>query len=416
MTHVGAHAAERPQLQLTYIIGSYPSLTETFIDREVEGLLRAGVDLRIVSIRRAGATLSPAQQALKRRVTYLLPPSIPALVASQLAAVVRHPRTYLGTLAWLLGRPQGGGSRLKTVMHVITGAYAAWVLRHRRGIHIHAHFVDRAATVALVASRLLKTTYSVTAHAADLYASPALLPERIGQAAFAATCTEYNRKHLATMLGPAGSRVLRIYHGLDLADYDGRRAGAAEPPVIVSVGQLKEKKGLQFLVEACRLLRDRGRDVHCIIIGEGPLRAELERRISALELQDHVALTGALPHPAVIDHYRRARLFALPCVVADDGDRDGIPNAILEAMAMALPVVSTTISGIPEVVRDGETGCLVPPRDVAALAGALEHLLDDPSAGSRMGAAARQFVMEEFDVQRNLVRLLDAFADATTRA
>lgn len=410
-------AGAPPQpLRLTYLIGSYPVLTETFIDREVEGLLRAGVDLQIISIRQPGTTLSPAQQALKGRVTYLLPPSIVALIASQLAAAVRHPRAYFGTLAWLLTRPHGSASRLKTAMHVATGAYAAWVLRKRRGIHIHAHFVDRAATVALVTSRLLATTYSVTAHAADLYASPALLPERIGLAKFAVTCTEYNRGYLAELLGPVGRRVLRIYHGLELEHYDGRRISTGGPPIIVSVGQLKEKKGLEFLIEACRLLRDRGREVRCVIIGDGPLRAKLEQRIDALGLRGQVELAGAMPHEAVIDHYRRGVVFVLPCLIAADGDRDGIPNSILEAMAMSLPIVSTPISGIPEAVRDGEFGSLVAPRDAAALAVALDRLLDDPLAADRMGAAGRRFVMNEFDVRRNLDRLLEAFADATARA
>jgi glycosyltransferase involved in cell wall biosynthesis len=402
-------------LRLTYVIGSYPVLTETFIDREVEGLLSAGVDLRIISIRQPGTTLSPAQQAIRRRVTYLLPPSVPALIVSQLAAAIRHPRAYFGTIAWLLTRRHEGASRTKTLLHAVTGAHAAWVLRDRRGVHLHAHFVDRAATVALVASRLLGTTYSVTAHAADVYAHPALLKERIGEAAFAATCTEYNRRYLADRLGPAGQRVQRIYHGLPVDAYRGRRVHADGPRLLVAIGQLKEKKGLAYLIEACRLLCDRDRDVRCTIIGDGPLRPDLERQIADLGLADRVELAGAMPHPAAIDHLARAFAFVLPCVIADDGDRDGIPNAILEAMAMGLPVVSTPVSGIPEVVRDGETGYLVPERDAPALASAVERLLDDQSTADRMGAAGREFVTAEFDVERNLRRLLDAFTNVTSR-
>jgi glycosyltransferase involved in cell wall biosynthesis len=398
-------------LRLTFVVGTYPVLTTTFIDREVEGLTALGADLRIISIRRSAATLSPAQEAIRERVSYLLPVSIPKLIASHAWWLVRRPRTVLGTLAWLLRRPHGGASRLRTVLHVSTALYAAYGVRDRRGVHIHAHFVDRAATVALVMARLLDTTYSVTAHANDIYIRPVLLPEKFAGATFAATCTEYNRRHLVDVLGPViGGKVERIYHGLDLARYTARPEPAAARPMIVTVGQLKEKKGLRHLVAACRVLADRGIDVDCEIVGDGPLRDDLAAQIRELRLEDRVRLTGALPHPAVVERYRRASVVVLPCVVAADGDRDGIPNAILEAMAMAIPVVSTPISGIPEVVRQDETGLLVPPGEDVPLADALERLLLDPALRASLGDCGRQFVTAEFDISRNVRRLAAAFA------
>jgi glycosyltransferase involved in cell wall biosynthesis len=399
-------------LRLTYVVGTYPVLTTTFIDREVQGLLDLGADLRIVSVRRPAMALSPAQEALSKRVTYLLPASLPRLLLAHAWWLVRRPRTVLGTLLWLLRRPHGEGSRLRTVLHVATALYAAYALRDRRGVHLHAHFVDRAATVALVVARLLDATYSVTAHANDIYLRPVLLPEKFAGATFAATCTEYNRQHLETVLGPElGARVARIYHGLDLGGYVARDEPAGARPVIVTVGQLKEKKGLRHLIDACRLLTDRGIDVGCEIVGDGPLRSELAAQIANRGLEDRVTLTGALPHPAVIERYRRASLFVLPCVVAADGDRDGIPNAILEAMAMAVPVISTPISGIPEVIRDGETGVLVATGDPVALADAIERLLANPAARRELGACGRQLVTSEFDITRNVRRLAEAFTD-----
>jgi colanic acid/amylovoran biosynthesis glycosyltransferase len=397
-------------LRLTYVVGTYPVLTTTFIDREVQGLSDLGADLRIISIRRPSVELSPAQEAIRQRVTYLLPVSIPRLIAAHLYWLVRRPRTVVSTLAWLLRRPHGEGSRLRTVFHVSTALYAAYSVRDRRGIHVHAHFVDRAATVALVMARLLDTSYSVTAHANDIYLRPVMLPEKFAGATFAATCTEYNRRHLVDVLGPRlGGKVARIYHGLDLAGYDARSEPADGRPLIVTVGQLKEKKGLRHLIDACRILADRGVELECEIVGDGPLRAELAAQIVSLGLEDRVRLTGALPHPAVVERYRRASVFVLPCVVAADGDRDGIPNAILEAMAMAIPVVSTPISGIPEVVRDGETGVLAPTGDPLALADALERLLASPATRVALGNKAREFVTAEFDISRNVRRLAAAF-------
>ena len=402
-------------LRLTYLMGRYPVLTETFIDREILRLIERGVDLRIISIRQPDVNLSPRQQELRKRVRYLLPVNPLRLAVAHLTAVAGRPRTYFGTLAWLLTRRHPRGTRLRTVLHFGTGVYAAWILRRRRGVHIHAHFADRAATVAMVASRFLDTRYSVTAHAREIYVAPVLLPERISQAAFTATCTEYNRRHLATLVdAPTARGILRLYHGLDLSTFDGapRRSEDPSKPLLLSVAQLWERKGLEDLVRACGLLRDRGSVFHCDIVGEGPLRGRLEALIAQLGLETVVTLTGPLSHPDVVARLAAARAFVLPCVVAPDGDRDGIPNVILEAMASGLPVVSTPVSGIPEVVRDGETGFLVPEHDPAAVADALERLLADADLAARLGEAGRVFVRREFDLHRNVDRLIDRFATA----
>jgi glycosyltransferase involved in cell wall biosynthesis len=408
-------------LRLTYLHGRYPVLTETFIDREIQRLLARGVDLRILSIRRPADDLSPTQRELSRRVEYLLPAPPLSVAASLLWGLVRHPRTFLWTLAWLLSRDHGTASRARTALHFVTGVYAAWRLRDRRGIHIHAHFVDRAATVALVASRLLGTTYSVTAHAREIYVNPALLRERIGEAAFAVTCTEYNRTHLRREIGEgAASRLTRLYHGMDLGaareagpetGADGGADGGAERDarLILSVAQLWERKGLHYLVEACGVLRDRGTAVRCEIVGEGPQRADLQALIDRLGLADRVVLAGALPFPEVVERYRRAGVFVLPCIVTEEGDRDGIPNVILEAMASGLPVISTPVSGIPEVVRDNDTGLSVPERDPEAIADAVDRLLSDPALAAAIADRARQLVRAEFDLDRNVDRLLEHF-------
>jgi glycosyltransferase involved in cell wall biosynthesis len=169
------------------------------------------------------------------------------------------------------------------------------------------------------------------------------------------------------------------------------------------------KKGFLHLLDAARLLVDRGVGFRCEIIGEGRQRAELESRLRELGLEQHIVLRGALSHDEVIDAYRRAAAFVLPCVIGDDGDRDGIPNVILEAMAMQLPVVSTTHSGIPEAVEDGTTGLLVPPGDPEALACALERVLADRDTAGRMGARGREAVIARFDAKKNVRLLYDRF-------
>lgn len=406
--------ADRDAMTLTvaYIIGTYPLLTTTFIDREISLLQRRGVALTILSIRRPPQTLSPEQAKRQDDVRYLLPVSAIRLFLAHISFLARKPATTVATLFYLLTRPHPDlRSRLKTALHFATGVYAAYFLRRVSPDLIHAHFVDRATTVALVASRLLDIPYSATAHANDIYVNPVLLLEKMAGAKFVATCTAYNKAHLDSIAGGSLKKKVRlIYHGLDVCQYDNQHDATSDSMSrIVSVGQLKEKKGFTYLIDACRRLKEEGRLFDCIVVGEGPLRAALEAEIHNAGLQDVVRLCGAMSHQEVIEQYRQATVFTLPCILSANGDRDGIPNVILEAMAMGLPVVSTRHSGIPEVIRDDYNGRLVPPQDGAALAKVLGELIDDATARHELGRRARETVRRKFSVQTNVDQLLAEF-------
>lgn len=400
-----------PSPVIAYVIGTYPSLTTTFIDREVRLLRSWGATVDIVSLRRPTATVSPEQAALAASTSYARPVTASQLLRRHAHFLRRRPSAYVRTLL-LLASSRGLSlrDRLRTVAHFGLGVSVAGQL-HENGRYdrVHAHFIDRAATVALVAARLLDVPYSVTAHAADIYVSPLLLRTKLAAGDFVATCTGYNRDHLAQVAPEASGKIVLAYHGLDLERYDPTSRCPSTVPTMLAVGQLREKKGFIHLLRACRDLADRGMAFRCEIIGEGPQRADLERAVQDLGLGHQVAFLGAQSHDEVIDAYRRARLFVLPCVVGDDGDRDGIPNVILEAMAMGLPVVSTRHSGIPEVVDHEATGLLVPPADATELADALAQVLEDPAAGERMGAQGRAVVLERFDVEHNVRALWDRF-------
>ena len=396
---------------IIYIIGTYPGLTTTFIDREVMALRSMGVRLQILSIRQPWTKLSAEQEALRKDVTYLLPVKWLPLIVSHLSYALTKPKRFFSTLVYLLTRPHPSlRARLMTLIHFVEGVYAAYMLRHTPGQHLHAHFIDRAATVALVASRLLGIPYSVTAHASDIYVNPVLLKEKLANAKFASTCTAYNRSYLSQFGKDLfNHKLLCIYHGLELERYVNEQHTRTGRPIILSVGQLQERKGLSYLVEACGLLRDREVQFECRIIGEGPLRPTLQEQIHQLELEDYVRLVGALPHEEVITQYQEATVFALPAILGKDGDRDGIPNVILEALSMGLPVVSTAHSGIPEVIEEGVNGLLVPPEDAQAFSSALERLICDPEMGNAFGKAGRKIVADRFNPEKNARRLLEAF-------
>jgi glycosyltransferase involved in cell wall biosynthesis len=397
---------------LVYIIGTYPGLTTTFIDREIRALGAKGIGVRVISVRKPHTNLSADQQQLQGITSYLLPVSWGQFLKGHVRFMLTKPSVYFGTLFQLFASPHPDlPARFKTILHFAEGVYAAERIRQEACNHIHAHFVDRASTMALVASRLLKVPYSVTAHANDIYVKPVLLELKLCQASFVSTCTGYNRRHLEKEHKLNG-KLHCFYHGLELEDYQPQPQITTEVPLITAVGQLKEKKGFSYLLQACQILKDKGYVFRCQIIGEGPLRPALEQKIHDFCLEKDVTLSGAIPHDIVIRELKSSTLFVLPCVMGSDGDRDGIPNAILEAMAVQLPVVSTLHSGIPEVVTDGVNGLLVPPGDADSLAEAIAKLLDDPGLGREMGKRGRQIVVENFDATRNADRLLEQMINA----
>jgi len=395
--------------KIAYVIGTYPSLTKTFIDREVLEARRLGLPLELIAIRRpATDEFSPEVRALIAETRYLLPAPLGALCRAHARFALRRPRAYFGTLRYLLTRRHPTlRARAKTVLHFGKGVLAAaW--RDEAGIaHVHAHFADRAAVVAIVVSELLGKPYIVTAHAADIYRSPVFLRDKLARATFATTCTAFNKSHLERS---TGRPVELVYHGLDFASLDApheRSASRERPPLLLAVGQLRAKKGFSYLLRACARLREQGVAFRCEIVGDGPERERLAELVAQLEIEDCVTLAGALPNARVLERYPDATLFVLPSVVAPDGDRDGIPNVILEAMAFGVPVVATDVSGIPEAVRDGETGRLVRSASAEALAEAIGGLLADPAEAARLGRNAADVVRREFDIRRNVGRLIE---------
>jgi glycosyltransferase involved in cell wall biosynthesis len=394
--------------RVVYIIGRFPALTMTFITREILEAKRTGADLVLVSIRRSPPfEMCPEVEALAGETRYLLPVVWPKFLASVVYYLATRPWVFVSTLIYLLSRPHPSlGARFKTLIHFAEGVHAAGLIRGDKVDHIHAHFADRAATVALVASRLVDVEFSFTAHANDIYIAPELLTEKVEHAKFTTTCTAYNKSHLEKV---TGHPVELIYHGLDLEQLDDP-CGETHPetaPLILSVGRLTEKKGFPVLLEACARLKQEERSFRCEIVGDGPDLALLTQQIDTLGIGDRVALLGALSNAAVMQKYIEATIFTLPCVVAKNDDRDGIPNVMLEAMAHELPVVSTNVSGIPEVLHHEETGLMVESGQVDALTDALRRLLDDPEERQRLGENARDLVANRFDIRRNIGRLVE---------
>ncbi|MGB8818783.1 MAG: glycosyltransferase family 4 protein [Rhizobiaceae bacterium] len=410
-------------LSLGYVLKRFPRLSETFVLNEILELERQGHRVEVFSLLRP-----PLEERhglvkeLKARITYL--PSAGGLMKTRLHEGLEEEPVDLGTAlagCAAAGDPVFNNSTAEEAAALQFKAASVAALAQARGVdHLHAHFASDAATVALLASRLSGIPFSFTAHARDIYhqyksiaSDNAMRRAKIAEADFVATVSDYNRAHLRQVAPSHGARVWRLYNGIDLGRFTPMPV-ERRPGQIVAVGRLIEKKGFSDLIKACAILRDNGVKFHCSIIGDGPLRSELDGQIRLSSLAPDVEIAGPQPQERLIGMVRQASVAVLPCIVSESGDRDGLPTVLLEAMALGLPVVTTSVSGGPEIVAHGETGLVVEPGDTTALAASIETLLENPALAERMGAAGRKRAESLFSLQTNVATLGGWFRQAAS--
>ena len=401
--------------QLGYIIRMFPQTSETFIANEILLLEGLGIPLRVFSYRkpREGVRHEVVRR-IETPIEYLVDPlwRHPLRLLRASWAVYRlYPARFRKAVRYVLGHSLRR-RRANDLQRLFQAAYLARLLAGSRVRHLHAHFARGATEVATLASMMTGVPYSFTAHAGDIYtATPDDLREKVAGAEFVVTCTRANQEYLHRLLDEDQRHKIKLsYHGVDLEKFGIRtNTRPVRPPLFLSAGRLVEKKGFLYLLEACRILKDRGYRFRCLIVGEGPQRRNLENTAATLGLDGVVHLPGSCSQEELLFFYRQATAFILPCTVVDNGDRDGIPNVLLEAMAVGLPVISTPVSGIPEVIQHGHNGLLSPERDPDALASAVELVLDDAALRERLRSNARAAVVERFDSRRNIERLASLF-------
>lgn len=407
---------------MAVVLKGYPRLSETFIAQEIRGLEEAGLDLVIISLR---APTDTKRHAVHDEIVapvlylpeYLYQEPLRVLRGFAAAAARRSFwRILPGFLRDLWRDPTPNRGRRLGQAAVVVAEWpkgAGW---------LHAHFIHTPASVADYAARIMGVGYSVSAHAKDIWTSPDWeLSGKLDRAAWTVTCTASGHRHLQS-LAPDPGRVHLSYHGLNLdrfPAFDGQRpardGSRAEDPVrIVSVGRAVPKKGYDVLLRALSLLPP---DLHWRFehLGDGPERKMLKLQTDAFGIADRVTWRGAVDQADVLAAYRASDLFALACRITDDGDRDGLPNVLVEAASQGLCCVSTSISAIPELFTDGKNGFLVPPEDPASLAHALEAALRDPGMRTRLGTAAAVRVRTTLDYHTSIRQLVALFEQDWTR-
>jgi colanic acid/amylovoran biosynthesis glycosyltransferase len=408
---VSARPTAGRRRRVGYVLKRYPRISETFVASELIELERLGERLTVFAVSRPEEPFTHRfVQELRADVVYLphRPWREPVRVARALRRVVpSNARGWLSAARYSLWPPRRKGVRRLLQATVLRAEM------DRAGIdHAHAHFATAAARLANLAWRMGGPSYSVTVHAKDIYHREVRLDhlrDKLAPARFVATVSKANREHLDSVLGLDG-KLRVVPNSVNLRRLGPPRARAGRDGPVLSVARLIEKKGLSDLIAASGILRLRGASPRLEIVGDGPLRPALAGAAARLGVE--VRFRGALPQEQVLELMERAAVFCLPCVVAADGDRDGLPTSVLEAMALGVPVVTTAVNGLAEAVLHERTGLIVPQGDPAALADAIERLRSDPLLAARLGAAGRRHVERNFSLEHSAALLRSMFPEA----
>jgi len=405
--------------RIAYLAPEIPALSATFVYHEILALREKGFDVLPLSVHPpASPATEECARALAAETVLLYPLGAASFLAAAVVCKLRHPLRYVTTAVMLLGdmATLGFFSRAAAGLfyRFLAAARLARILEAYGCRHLHVHFAHVPTDIAMYAARLAGITFSFTSHANDLFERGWLLKEKVARAAWAMTISEYNRRFLVSQ-GADGAKIAIVRCGVDVGRFDRRMGEMPDlPPVIGSLGRLVEKKGFDTLVAAAGILARSGKVFRVEIAGDGPLKASLLKQAEQEGVGGLITFLGPVANDAVPGWLAGLNQFVLPCRIDSNGDMDGIPVALMEAMAAGVPVISTTVSAIPELIENEVSGLIVPPADPHSLSGAIARLLDSAELRSRCSEGGMRKVAEEFSEQVNAEILATLFKSILT--
>lgn len=402
-------------MKIAYLVNQYPKTSHSFIRREIAALEELGVCVARFSIRAVTDLVDESDLAEQKRTTVILHVGFVGLLAAVAAALIRHPQAFLRTFHKAVRL--GYGSDRGVLYHLIYLAEACVLLGHlkRHGLtHVHAHFGTNSTTVALLCHHLGGTSYSFTVHGPEEFDKPLALrlPEKIECAGFVIAISEFGRSQLYRWCPHScWSRIHVVHCGLDAQWLIEPSVGVSNSPRFVCIGRLCEQKGQLLLVEAAARLVSGGDKIECVLVGDGEMRRDIERLVDRYQLREHVRITGWVSNASVKEELINSRALVLASFA------EGIPVAVMEAMALGRPVVSTYVSGIPELVESGRTGWLCPAGALEPLVQAIREVIYcSPQELDKMGRAGWSRVREQHDAMREAQKLIELFANHKKRS
>lgn len=394
-------------MKIAYVLYAFPKLSESFILNEIVELLKRGHEVQIVSLH------EPVEEVRHEEVNaYGLLERTHYFRRNQIFTVnfFRPLKYFLKAFAQDIYNLKLSKNRLK---HDLKLAYFATIMDQNGVVLIHAHFAD-IGNVARRLGKMVGVPYTLTAHAFDIYMEPDTdeLRKVMNDAESVVTISDYNKNYLKGEIG-VNNRIEVIRCGIDLDKFKPQKIRADNKIKLLTVARLVEKKGIAYLIKAIPMMIKEVPNCELTIIGSGPLYDNLQQLVRDLDIERYVQFRGDVSDSELMRYYERADMFLLPCIIAENGDRDGIPVSIMEAMAMKLPVISTIVSGIPELVADGVSGILAPQKDEKAIADAVLTLCKDSELRVEMGAEGRKIVERKFNITLEAEKIIGVFENVT---
>ncbi|QIM63397.1 colanic acid biosynthesis glycosyltransferase WcaL [Pasteurellaceae bacterium Orientalotternb1] len=395
-------------MYIGYVLKRYPRFSETFVVNEILAHERAGTKIDIFA-------LGPVMETHFQDGISQVRAPVTRLVDKQrntesLWKIITEGFSQLPNFAVKLEKAKG------TIHEIAQSILLALEIKKRGIQHLHAHFGTQATTVARQAAIFADITYTFTAHAKDIYYQyhqSTELGQKMRDASATVTVSDYNLAYLREKYGSDAEKAVRVYNGMDLRKFPYTAFNSSNRQIL-AVGRLVPKKGFGVLLDALAVLKQRNIEMQCIVVGDGTLREQLQTQIQSLDISDVVKMIGPMPQPEIIKFMKSSNMMVAPCVISEDGDRDGLPTVLLESMALGTPVISTQVAGIPELVQDGITGLCVPPNDPATLADAIQCLLNDAELCKTLSQQARALIEREYDEDQNVALLQALFRKAIT--
>lgn len=396
---------KRKHKKVAYILSQYPNLSQTFVSREIDAIRNLGVEIDIFSLKR-----------VKSREPLVFYTNFISIIHANILYLFKNPFLY----GFLILRVLSGfvsynfKSVFKNLYIFFESVYFSKLISTRGIGHIHAHFLWAAGTSAWIISQMLKIPFSITVHAFDIFDKNRidnLFRHKLQCASFIVAISDYNKRLLIEKYNIEEAKIHVIHCGIEkriLSEIDERKF-ENEVPLIVSVGRLTPKKGFKYLIESLRLLSERGIEFRAEIVGDGEDKDTLQRLTNLSGLSDKIFFRGEMANKDTLSLIRKADMFVLPSIITKSGDMDGIPVVLMEAMALGIPVVSTNISGIPELIENGINGLLVPEKDIPALADAIESLIIDKKRRFEIGRTGKGKIRHSFIIEDNAYRLAELF-------
>lgn len=388
-------------MDLIYIVSQYPSLTETFIAREIEQLEKMGYGITIFALRPPFMASFPSGLMVPRARTWRVPLNLGALLLAQMWLWLRNPAVWWSCWKDIL-LTSSKVLRLHHLIHIMLATtWLARRLRNDRVDHIRAHYLHSEVISSMWLSRIVKVPYSLTAHTVETHYPRSLITKMAREAAFVVGDTQEVYDFLSKLQPRA---VHLIHNGINIEDFTPRTSEPGIPQILLAVGTLIGKKGFDVLIQACGLLQQRGIPFVCRIIGEGRERLRLETLVRQLSLNSNIQLPGSMTLKELLAEYAAATILVMPSKDTPI-ESDGLPTVLIESMALGIPVVATRKAGIPDLVKDGETGLLAEPNDPESLAASITRLLSDCDLQHRLSRAGRRFVEKEYDIRNSVSKL-----------